>query len=88
MNRNRDVTRFAAWITKYALTKGIFSATVEDCSVSEMVVDTEAEYATYYHKNEWHRSKEKAVRRAEEMRTIKIASLTKSIEKINKLKFD
>ncbi len=80
---------FTVWITKYALTTGIFSAEVQDCfdTNDTLVRDTTKQYANYYHDREWHRTREEAVRHAEKMRKKKIASLKKSIEKIKKLDF-
>lgn len=54
LTKNR--TRFTAYITKYALTQGIFEREVEDCfNISPvMVVDTKNHHNTY-HRDEWHR---------------------------------
>jgi len=82
---------FTAWITKYALTKGIFSTMVESCDASnKMVKDISNDEwkCWYYHGNDWHRTKEAAVKRANEMRNKKLASLKKSIERIKKLEFE
>lgn len=40
-----------------------------------------------FHGNEWHRTREEAVARAEQMRAAKIASLKKQIAKLEKLSF-
>ncbi len=84
MNPNEGTT-FTAWITKYLFTRGIFSTAVEDCK-DKMVKDTNGSL-NYYHGDEWHRTRENAVRHAEKMRKKKLASLKKSIEKIKKLEF-
>lgn len=83
-------TRFTAYISKYALTKGVQECEVEDCfSVSPtMVVDREGPYRGYYHGNDWHRTREAAITRAEEMRTAKVASLEKQLARIRKLRFE
>ena len=78
-----------AWITKYALTEGIFEA------------EGEINYGTMFrYKNngwnvsahgegkDWHLTKEAAVARAEAMRLAKIKSLEKSIKKMQSLKFE
>ncbi len=84
MNPNEGTT-FTAWITKYLFTQGIFSTTVEGCD--DKMVKEAGSSLCYYHKDEWHRTREEAVRHAEKMRKKKIASLKKSIEKIKKLDF-
>ncbi len=86
MNPDEGKT-FTVWITKYLFTQGIFSTTVEDCSDNDRMVKDTVSSLCYYHGNEWHRTREAAVKRAENMRKKKIASLKKSIEKIKKLDF-
>ena len=74
------------WITKYALTQGIFE---KECQYrgDGMIMD---ELNTCYHGEgkDWHRTKESAVKRAEEMRQKKIQSLQKKIKKLEDMKFD
>jgi predicted translin family RNA/ssDNA-binding protein len=84
----RQRTRFTAYITKYALTHGIFEREVEDCFEisSTMVKDCKNSHNTY-HRGEWHRSKDEAVAKAEAMRRKKIASLQASMKKLSDLKF-
>lgn len=86
LTKNR--TRFTAYITKYALTQGIFEREVEDCfNISPaMVVDTKNHH-NHYHRDEWHRSRADAVAKAEDMRRKKIASLQASLKKLSDLKF-
>ena len=76
------------WITKYALTSGIFDVEAEQCvnidAVSYMLPDC---YRQYAYSGNWHKTFEAAVQRAEEMRAKKIASLKKQIEKLEKLRF-
>lgn len=74
------------WITKYALTNGIREA--EGTGVSDGMASVRGPHLTeYYHGRDWHKTREAAVARAEEMRTAKIASLQKSIAKLEKLRF-
>lgn len=77
------------WITKYALTRGILEmecAQFGDISVKEVGNP----FPTYYHGegNEWHRTKESAIQKAEEMRQKKIASLKKQIKKLEEMRFE
>ena len=81
------------WITKYALTKGIYSADVVgnmgtgDTGVC--VVDINGHNRqSYFFRNDWHKTKKAAIARAKEMRKKKIASLKKQIKKIEGLDFD
>lgn len=78
-----------AWITKYALTSGIFEAEAEaGTPPSVIAVRQPGELTAYFHANDWHKSKEDAIARAEEMRAKKIASLRKSIAKLEVMSFD
>lgn len=91
MGREINGEKIKAWVTKYALTKGIYIVDAHVCS------DTMIAYGNvrrigycsqYAHGNDWHRTLEAALARAEEMRRAKIASLSKSIVKLEKLKFN
>lgn len=80
------------YITKYALTVGIievsetdFSLNGETCRIYGKL--PKQSFASGYSKNEWAFSAAAAAERAEEMRIAKIASLKKSIAKMEKLKF-
>lgn len=83
------------WITKYALTQGIIEKEVyDDClktdpSGNKISVKLNG-FITYFHGlgNEWHKTKESAIAKAEEMRQKKIASLKNQIEKLEKMKLD
>ena len=76
------------WITKYALTKGIFKLQVID--VGDGMVRSADNVLEMYHKEgrDWHRAKESAIAKAEKMRQKKITSLEKQIDKIKKLDFE
>lgn len=81
-------TRFTVFVTKYALTKGIFEREVEDCfDISPDLVSVVGSWSEYYHANDWHRTREEAVARAEQMRIAKIGSLKKQIARLEKLSF-
>lgn len=77
------------WITKYALTDGIVEKECEyfeDGSVREIGNS----FPIYYHGEgkDWHRTKESAIKKAEEMRNKKIESLKKQIKKLEEMKFE
>lgn len=76
------------FVTKYALTVGIEEKTVEDVGDGAMR-DIGAGFTTYYHGEgrDWHLTIEGAKLRAEEMRTKKLASLRKSLAKLEALRF-
>lgn len=79
------------WITKYALTQGIFEIEAEECGMGfPGMIQTKEEHPSHCHEEgkDWHRSKESAVKRAEEMRQKKITSLKKKLEKLEKMKFE
>ena len=72
------------WITKYALTKGIYKEAVE---IDGNMASTCVGWRTHYHGEgrEWHRSEQSAVKRAEELRMAKIESLEAQLRKLNAL---
>lgn len=83
------------WITKYALTQGVYEAEViDDCRDTDpsgnMIAVKEESFTPYYHGKgkEWHETKESAISKAEQMRQKKISSLKKQIEKLEKMKFE
>ena len=76
------------WITKYALTQGIYEANVT-LSASPSMVCGSGVFEHYHGEGkEWHRTKEQAVNKARDMQTAKLASLAKSIARIKMLKFE
>jgi hypothetical protein len=86
-----------AWITKYALTKGIIQAEVEECgnALGEfggmifLYKKSGESWPQYFHGEgkEWHRTHEAALKKADEMRQAKIKSLQKQIAKLQGVEF-
>ncbi len=78
------------WITKYALTSGPYECEVETYDDHTNMVSTIGSYALYFHGEgkEWHRTKENAIERCEALRSAKIKSFEKQIEKIKSLDFE
>ena len=82
------------WITKYALSDGIEQINSENMKMFGI----EGGYLSFcryagsvpevYSKGNWHKTKEAAIAKAEEMRQKKIASLKKQIEKLEGMKFE
>jgi len=82
--------QFTAYITKYALTAGILEVQAEWAEGSDMVVykTKGSSFMQFAHANDWYRDIDSARARVEVMRTKKIASLKKSIEKMMGLKVE
>lgn len=72
---------FRAWITKYALTSGVFVADAEVSDTSDRMICVKGHY---YHGEgrDWHRTRESAIDRVREMRVAKLTSLHKQIAKL------
>jgi len=82
-----------AWITKYALTKGIIEieGRISDNFPSMFCFKRGVGYyeeTAHGEGKDWHRTKESALARAEEMRIAKLKSLDKQMKKIAALKFE
>lgn len=82
------------FITKYALTDGIqeINEATHEVGISERMVSyvidgALASQTVCVHKPDWHLTEVEAVERAEVMREAKIASLCRSIAKLEKLTF-
>jgi len=94
MNQKSKV--LTVWITKYALTKGVFSTEVyldadEHSSRRRVSEKEKQEFAVWpasYYEPDWHETKEAALARANEMRVKKIASLKKQVKALEAMKFD
>jgi hypothetical protein len=78
------------WITKYATTEGIFEVEGEVTEIASMLRYSDQHSCNRYVHGEgrdWHRTKESAIARAEVMRKAKLASLRKSIAKLEAKRF-
>jgi len=79
------------WISKYALTQGIFEFEGETGKEDRDFINHRDKHLTssYYGENkEWHFKKEDAIKKAEVMRLKKIDSLKKQLFKLENMKFD
>lgn len=79
-----------AWITKHALTSGIYKARAELCRADGMIMVKSSDpshFDSYFHGKDWCRTEEEAIARAEQMRLKKISSLRASIAKLLSLEF-
>lgn len=76
------------FITKYALTKGIFPEEVEICKYeNDYGLVQSKKTQAFYHKGQYHESMDDAISKAKEMRENKIKSLEMQLRKLNKLSF-
>jgi hypothetical protein len=78
------------WITKYALTAGLFQIEAEQSKIESgcFGVKDPQFLTTYYHKKDWQPTRHQAVSVAEDMRKRRIASLKKQIKKFEALKWE
>lgn len=77
------------WITKYALTDGIIEAEGEPYGLEWVSVNWDNGcQCNDFEQGEWFDTKERAIKKAEEMRQKKIASLKKQIEKLEMMRFE
>ena len=77
------------WITKYALTAGIIETGVAE-EVGDGMIRANIDMASYcFHGEgqEWHKTKESALRRAEIMKANKLDSLRTQIAKVEAINF-
>ena len=80
----------SAWISKYALTDGIYEVKATWCrDISEGMISYQRPglYPETAHGKDWHRTREAAFARAEEMRVTRIASIKKTLRKLEALRF-
>lgn len=75
------------YVTKYALTQGIWAVEAERVSGKTQHIRTTG-YPTFYYEGEWALNREFALKQAEEMRRKKIESLRKQITKLENLKIE
>jgi hypothetical protein len=83
----QQLTPMKVFITKYALTKGIFEEDARLVANPKMCVIQRRSYDPFYLKPHWHLTIEEAKAQAEKMRVAKIKSLQKSIDKLKVLQF-
>lgn len=92
----QEEPKINVWITKYALTEGIYGTMATVClnvnTTGNMIAvkSTNRIVEQYFHGKgkQWTDSFEEAVKFAEKMREKKIASIRKQINKLEKLDFN
>lgn len=75
------------YITKYALTTGVYSAEADVKDDMAVQLAKGSLHAQYFHGKDWHLTEDEALDRAEEMCIAKLKSLDKQMKKISALKF-
>ncbi len=75
------------WITKYALTSGIFETCAVITGDNMASYKRDGRYTEFAHGKQFHLSNESAIAEAEEMRIKKLKSLEKQIKKVSAIKF-
>lgn len=79
-----------AYVTKYALTAGIMEVQDAEPTSSEGMISVRSlGIHTYFHGEgkDWHRTKDSAIKRAEEMRRRKLESMEKQKRRIEEIIF-
>ena len=77
------------WITKYALTDGIIEAEGEPYGLEWVSASWDNGcLCNDFEQGEWFDTKERAIKKAEEMRQKKIESLKKQIKKLEGMRFE
>lgn len=88
--RNRSMADdvITVWISKYALTTGVFQIQATICHFinENMIAQRGGPSNACYHKPHWHLTLEEALVQAEKMRVKKEISLARALQKIQRLK--
>lgn len=89
MTKTAEPEYFRAWVTKYALTRGVFEIAAELCDADIEMISDNSRRCRYYHgeDRDWHRTLEGAQAKAHAMRNAKIASLKKQLKKLESMTF-
>ena len=75
------------WISKYALTQGIYEETVEIYSEFPTMCSDVKYRLSCFHKPFWSNTREEAVAQAEKMRKAKIICIKKQLKKLEEKVF-
>jgi len=89
-SKNPESKTFEVWITKYALTQGIYKIMVEASIEETMVVQKKTGRMAlnhYFHKPYWHLTREAAIEQAEAMRLKKLKTLKLQTMKFERMTF-
>lgn len=86
---NRDRRKFRAYVTKFALTKGIEAIDAEDFGDIKpgMIADASHWRYVYYNRIDWHFTIEEAKERADKVRRSRVNKLRRTIAKLENIQF-
>lgn len=76
------------WVTKYALTEGVYEVEVRKTQSPSYVAGKGPRDNYHGEGRQWHRTEAGALAKAEQMRLAKIKSLQKSISRLEQLEFE
>jgi hypothetical protein len=76
------------WVTKYALTQGVFTASGHMWTSDSNGKQYFKNGVLFLSPGHWHWTKEEAIEAADQMRTKKIKLLQKQIQKLDKMTFN
>ena len=80
--------RITVYVTKYALTQGLFKTEATKTHDHTMIeVKGTGIARIYYHGNDWHLEKEEAIKHCEKLREKEILKLERKIKKLKEKKF-
>lgn len=82
-----DEKTVTAWISKYALSSGVFSTKVRISEKFPNMASSAENSLQTFHGSDWHRTKEAALKKAEDMRVKKIDSIKKQLARLQKMDF-
>lgn len=74
------------YITKFALSEGVLIDDVEQCDDNKLIVASKSYFTPrrYYRKPDWHKTKESAITRVDNMIEKRMKTLNKSINILSK----
>jgi hypothetical protein len=75
------------YITKHALTEGIYEIEAEKCEQPDMISFKGPYCTSYFFGKDWHKTRSDAVKRAYDMKETKIKSIKRQLQKIEALIF-
>jgi hypothetical protein len=80
-----SIEKFNGFITKFALTSGVIETELEhNTDYKGMATATKIGWGNHFHGHDWHRTREAAQARIDEMMSKKINSLHRQLAKLKK----
>ncbi len=76
------------WITKHALTKGVYAEEAELRAAGNILIESPGGYLQFFGNGEWHKTKSAAIAKAKEMIVGELASLKVRIGRLQAMTFE